>query len=159
MTLKELREEYGLTQKQVSLVLGIPERTYRRYEMDDNYGSQLKRDALINIILQNYEISETKGLLTIEQIKKKVSNLFENEYKGQIDFCYLFGSYSQGRAKEDSDVDLYVSTSLTGLKFAGLIENLRQTLHKKVDLIRSSELSNNIELVNEIMKNGVKIYG
>ena len=159
MTLKELREEYGLTQKQVSLVLGIPERTYRRYEMDDNYGSQLKREALINIILQNYEISETKGLLTIEQIKKKVSNLFENEYKGQIDFCYLFGSYSQGRAKEDSDVDLYVSTSLTGLKFAGLIENLRQTLHKKVDLIRSSELSNNIELVNEIMKNGVKIYG
>ena len=58
-----------------------------------------------------------------------------------------------------SDVDLYVSSSLTGLRFVGLIERLRQTLHKKVDLIRSSELNNNIDLVNEILKGGIKIYG
>ena len=62
-------------------------------------------------------------------------------------------------ANEKSDVDLYVSSSLTGLRFVGLIERLRQTLHKKVDLIRSSELTNNIELVNEILKVGIKIYG
>ena len=159
MTLKELRTEYNLTQKQASAILGMPERTYRRYEMDENYGNQLKRDALMNAIIKTYEITETNGLLTIEQIIKKVTNLFEDKYKEQIDFCYLFGSYAKGCPKEDSDVDLYVSTSLVGLRFVGLIENLRQTLHKKVDVVRSSDLNNNVGLTNEIMKSGIKIYG
>lgn len=61
--------------------------------------------------------------------------------------------------KGNSDADLYISSSLTGLRFVGLIEKIRQILCKKVDLIRSSELENNIELVNEILKDGIKIYG
>ena len=159
MTLKEIREEYGLTQKQVSLILGMPERTYRRYEQDEQYGDNLKREALASILLKNYEITETKGILTINQIRDKVTNLLEEKYKGQIDFCYLFGSYAKGYAKDASDIDLYVSTNLTGMRLAGLIENLRECLHKKVDVIRRSELNNNIDLVNQIMKDGIKIYG
>lgn len=159
MRLKEIREEYGLTQKQVSLILGMPERTYRRYEQDEQYGDNLKREALANILLKNYEITETKGILTLNQIKDKVTTLFEEKYKGQIDFCYLFGSYAKGYAKDASDIDLYVSTDLTGMRLAGLIENLRECLHKKVDVIRRSELNNNIDLVNQIMKDGIKIYG
>lgn len=159
MTLKEIREEYGLTQKQVSLILAMPERTYRRYEQDEQYGDNLKREALANTLLKNYEITETKGILSINQIKDKVTTLFEEKYKGQIDFCYLFGSYAKGYAKDASDIDLYVSTNLTGMRLAGLIENLRECLHKKVDVIRRSELNNNIDLVNQIMKDGIKIYG
>lgn len=158
MTLKELRTEYKISQLEAAHILGIPERTYRRYEKDNSYGSDIKRKAFIEILNDRYEITEEKGLLTIDQIKEKVNKLFDEEYKGQIDFCYLFGSYAKGLANEKSDVDLYVSSSLTGLRFVGLIENLRQTLHKKIDLIRSSELKNNIELVNEIMKYGIKIY-
>lgn len=159
MTLKELRIEYKLSQLNAANILGIPERTYRRYETDDNYGSDIKRRAFIETIIKHCEITEEKGLLSIEMIKEKVTSLFDSEYSGQIDFCYLFGSYAKGFANEKSDVDLYVSSSLTGLRFVGLIEKLRQALHKKVDLIRNSELSNNIELVNEIMKGGIKIYG
>ena len=159
MTLKELRTKYKISQLEAARILGIPERTYRRYESDENYGSVFKRNAFISILNEHLEITEEKGLLTIEQIKEKVSILFNTEYKGQIDFCYLFGSYAKGVANEKSDVDLYVFSSLTGVRFVGLIERLRQTLHKKIDLIRSSELSNNIELVNEIMKGGIKIYG
>lgn len=159
MTLKELRTEYKLSQLEAASLLGIPERTYRRYEIDENYGSKIKRKAFIDILNDRFEITEEKGLLTVEQIKEKVNELFNKEYKDQIDFCYLFGSYAKGLANEKSDVDLYVSSTLAGLRFVGLIERLRQTLHKKVDLIRSSELNNNIELVNEIMKSGVKIYG
>lgn len=159
MTLKELRLENNLSQKEVSSLLNVPERTYRRYEQDDNYGDKFKREKFLEIIKEKYEINEEKGLLTIDIISSKVKELFNKEYKGQIDFCYLFGSYAKGLAKESSDVDLYISSSLTGVKFVGLIERLREVLHKKVDLIRSSELSNNIELVNEIMKGGIKIYG
>lgn len=159
MSLKETRINYGLSQKEASLIVGVPVRTFRRYELDEQYGDKFKRIMFINLLDEECEITEDKGLLTIEKIKSLVVALFDDRYQGLIDFCYLFGSYAKGLAKEDSDVDLYVSTSLTGLQFVGLIERLRQTLHKKVDLIRSSELVNNIELVNEIMKSGIKIYG
>lgn len=159
MKLKELRNEYNLSQLEAAKIVGVPERTYRRYENDDNYGSLIKRKMFINMLNEHCEINEEKGLLSVQLIKEKVSALFDNEYDGQIDFCYLFGSYAKGLANEKSDVDLYVSSSLTGLRFVGLIERLRQTLHKKVDLIRSSELNNNIDLVNEILKGGIKIYG
>lgn len=55
-------------------------------------------------------------------------------------------------------MDLCISTTLTGLSFVGLIEELREALHKKVDLIRLSDLKDNIKLINEIMKDGIRIY-
>lgn len=159
MTLMELRTNYGLTQIEAADIARVPVRTYRRYEADESYGSQIKRDAFISAINIQCEITEEKGILSIERIKERITELFDKEYGGQIEFCYLFGSYATREAKENSDVDLYVSSSLKGLRFAGLMERIRAVLHKRVDLIRSSELENNIELVNEILKKGIKIYG
>ena len=159
MTLKELRLENNISQLKASMILGIPERTYRRYESEETYGSDFKRRIFLQILSDYFEITEEKGLLTIEQIKERVARLFDEEYAGHIDLCILFGSYAKGLANEHSDVDLYVSSSLKGLRFVGLIEKLRQVLHKKVDLIRSSELKDNVELIDEIMKGGIKIYG
>ena len=158
-SLRELRADYKLMQSEAAAILGIPVRTYRRYESDDNYGSDLKRRMFAMILKDRFGIGEDKGLLTIDQIKEKVQSLFDGEYAGQIDYCYLFGSYAKGTANESSDVDLYVSSSLTGLRFVGLIERLRQILCKRVDVIRNSELDGNMDLVNEIMKGGIKIYG
>lgn len=159
MTLKELRCKYNLSQNEAAKIVDVPERTFRRYESNEFYGSNIKRRIFIELLKEHCEITEEKGLLTVEQIKNLVSQLFDKDYSGEIDFCYLFGSYAKGMANEKSDVDLYISSSLTGLRFIGLIEKLRQSLHKKVDLLRSSELNNNIDLVNEIMKSGIKIYG
>lgn len=58
MTLKELREGYNLTQKQVSIILGIPERTYYKYEADEKYGNNLKREALKEEIYKSFKITE-----------------------------------------------------------------------------------------------------
>ena len=159
MTLLDLRIEYGLSQIEAARIAGVPVRTYRRYETDESYGSQVKRTAFMTVLNNYCEITEEKGTLTVEQIKNKVTALFDNEYENQIDFCYLFGSYAKGSPKGNSDIDLYISSKLQGLRFVGLTEKLRQLLHKNVDLIRSSELENNIELVNEILKSGIKIYG
>ena len=71
----------------------------------------------------------------------------------------MFGSYSKGYAKDNSDIDLCISTSLTGVAFVGLIEELREALNKRIDLLRINDLKDNIELVEEIMKSGIKIYG
>ena len=159
MTLLETRKQYNVSQMEVANSLGIPVRTYIRYEQDDNYGSELKRQTMISLINDKYEITENKRLLSVDQIKKQLNDLFNNQYKDAVEFCYLFGSYAKGYATEKSDVDLCVSTLLKGLDFIGLSEDIRNLLHKKIDIIRFDTLNNNLELINEIMKDGIKIYG
>lgn len=158
MELRELRNSLGISAKTASDIVGVPLRTYMRYETDSSYGNPIKRNAVIAILNSKYEITENKGLLSLDRIKSITNSVF-SEYDGDINYCYLFGSYSKGYATETSDVDLCVSTNLTGLKFVGLIEKLRENLHKNVDLIRVKDLKDNIELVEEIMKDGIKIYG
>ena len=158
MTLKEIRRTYHLSQSEASNISHMPLRTYIRYEQDDNYGDEIKRRYIINSIKDKCEITETKGLLSIESIQKELTLLFDQEYKGLIEYCYLFGSYAKGYAKESSDVDLCISTSIKGLEFVGLIEKIRVSLHKNVDVIKVSSLTNNLELLNEIMIDGIRIY-
>ena len=159
MELLNIRKQFGLTQAEAASILRMPLRTYIRYEKADRYGDGIKRSAMIRTLIEECEITETKGLLTIDQIKNALIKVFEGEYEGKVEFCYLFGSYAKGHAKENSDVDLCVATRLTGLEFAGLSESIRLALHKRVDLIRFSNLGNNLELLSEIMKDGAKIYG
>lgn len=158
MALLETRNLYKLTQLDAAKIVGVPVRTYRRYELDENYGDDFKRKTFVSLLNDKCEITEEKGILTIEEIKIKLTTLFETEYKDKVSFYILFGSYAKGKAKGNSDVDLYVSTSLTGMHFVRLIESIRETLRKKIDLIRDSELENNIVLIKEILKDGIKIY-
>ena len=156
MTLKELRKSFGLTQKVAAVSLGIPLRTYVRYESNPNLNN-LKYKKMIELLLEKYEITEIKGIYSLDNLKSIILDVI-NDYKNDISFCYLFGSYAKGYARDDSDVDICINTTLTGLKFVGLIERLHQALKKNVDVIRFNDLKDNFELVNEIMKDGVKIY-
>ena len=76
-----------------------------------------------------------------------------------MEYCYLFGSYAKGKATEKSDVDLLVAMPVDGMKFYELIEMLREQLKKKIDLLNIEQLDNNPMLVQEILKDGIKIYG
>lgn len=154
MSLKTIRQKFDLTLKEAALITGVPLRTFSRYE---NYGNILKRNAMIEKIVEHYEITEEKGLLTINSIKETVGKIL-SKYKTEVSFCYLFGSYAKGYANERSDVDLMIDTSVSGLQYFGLVEELREALHKKVDLIRLNDLSENFDLIREIMKDGIKIY-
>ena len=157
MKLFELRKEYGLSQIKAADICGVPLRTYVRYESNDEYGNVLKRNAMIFAINNACEITEEKGVLSSNQIIKGVCNVINNKYQDSVDMCYLFGSYAKGYATEKSDIDLCVSTELKGLDFVGLAEDIHLALHKKIDLIRLNNASN--ELLHEIMKDGLKIYG
>ena len=159
MDLKETRTLYGISQMEAAKTIGIPYKTYRRYEGDNKYGNIFKRNAFIALLNDKHQITEEKGLLTIDQIKSSLTSLFESKYKDTVEFCYLFGSYAKGYATEKSDVDLCVSTTLQGLSVFGLIADISGVLHKKIDLIRYSTLENNFKLTSEIMKDGIKIYG
>lgn len=61
--------------------------------------------------------------------------------------------------KPASDVDLLISANVKGLKFYGLVEEIREALHKKVDVLEINQLKDNLELTQEILKDGIKIYG
>ena len=56
------------------------------------------------------------------------------------------------------DFDLLISSNITGLKFYGLVESLREKRNKRVDLLNQDQVKNNFELLNEILKDGIKIY-
>lgn len=155
MTIKELRTSMNLTQIQASKITNIPLRTYKLYENDESKVGTIKYNHIINKLKEFSYIDEEHGILTLTQIKERCIKVLETY---DVECCYLFGSYARGEAIEKSDVDLLVSTSITGLKFYGLVERLRNSLNKKVDVLDINQLVNNKELLNEILKDGIKIY-
>ena len=157
MTLKELRLSFGLTQTEAAAAVNVPLRTYARYESKPAE-TNLKYQRIIELLSDKYEITETKGIYSLVSLKEIVLDVI-SQYKEDVSFCYLFGSYAKGYAKDDSDVDLCINTTLTGFRFVGLVEKLREAMHKRVDVIRFNDLTNNLGLINEIMKDGIKLYG
>lgn len=156
MTLNELRKSKGLTQAECAKYLGIPLRTYQNYETDKSKIGSIKYDFMMQKLNDFGFIDETHGVLTIGQVQDICASVFRDF---DVEYCYLFGSYAKGSATELSDVDLLVSTSVKGLKFYDLTEMLREALKKKVDLLNREQLNGNPDLINEILKDGIKIYG
>lgn len=156
MTLKELRKEKKLTQTECSEFLGIPLRTYKVYENDPAKIGSIKYTYMMDTLTGYGYIDEEHGVLAFDEIKNICESVLS---KYDVKFCYLFGSYAKNIANEKSDVDLLISAGISGLKFYGLVEELRESLHKKVDLLSVDQLKDNFELLNEILASGVKIYG
>jgi predicted nucleotidyltransferase/DNA-binding XRE family transcriptional regulator len=156
MTLKELRKNKKLTQVECAKYLEIPLRTYQNYETDISKQGTMKYIFMVKKLEEYGYIDEEHGILTIQKIKEICIEIFSNY---DIEYCYLFGSYAKGKATQTSDVDLLVSTSISGIEFFDLVEALREALKKKVDVLNQEQLNNNPDLVKEILKDGVKIYG
>ena len=154
--LKSIRLDKELTQQQAAGIVGISLRSYKSYENDLDKRENLKYNYIYEKLSQINPIDEEHGIVDLEYISRKCSEIFD---KYKINFCYLFGSYAKGKAKDDSDVDLLISTEIKGLKFFGLVEELRNSLQKKVDVIEVAGLKDNVELLEEILKDGIKIYG
>ena len=65
-------------------------------------------------------------------IKVKVKQVAKNY---NIDRVYLYGSYVKGEASNHIDIDLYMISDIEGIDYFGVIEDLRNALNKKVDLL------------------------
>ena len=87
---------------------------------------------MVDTLKEYNKIDENHGVLTIDKIKEITSEVFK-EYG--VSYCYLFGYYAKGITHEISCIDLLISMRVTGLDFFGLIDELREKLHKKVDLL------------------------
>jgi len=60
--------------------------------------------------------------------------------------------------KSDSDIDLLVDSPLRDLRFVGLLEDVRSTVDKDVDLLDVSHVEDNSKVQDEIRKTGVLLY-
>ena len=125
--------------------------------------NDIKRAELLDALHEELEqngikvtVDEEHGILDLEYIKEKCDSIF-SEYP--VRYCVLFGSYAKGKAVGTSDVDLLVSSDVKGLKFYGMVEKLRTSLHKRVDVLSLEQLKDNLELTDEILKDGIRIYG
>ena len=154
-TLRELRIEKKLTQQQASTMFGISLRSYITYENDASKVGTIKYKYMVDELDKYIALDETHGILTLDEIRARCKKVLDGY---SVKYCILFGSYAKGCPDETSDVDLLISTDVTGLRFYGIAERLRNELKKKVDLLDLRQLTINQPLLDEILKDGIRIY-
>jgi predicted nucleotidyltransferase len=154
--LKSLRIKKNMTQQEAAARIGVSLRSYITYENDESKVNTSKYKFLIHEMESIDPVDEEHGVLSREVIIEICSKIF-SQY--DVDYCYLFGSYAKGKATAKSDIDFLISGKVTGLKYYELVESLRQALHKKVDLLDLNQVLKNAELLDEVLKEGIKVYG
>lgn len=100
----------------------------------------------------------------ITQIKELTKPIFE---KYGVEKAYVFGSYARGDYNENSDIDIIiVAKNIKSLLIIGaILEALKQTLQKEVDLIEEECFEEDNmedfeqEFYDNIKKERVVIYG
>ena len=117
---------------------------------------------LSNLHLLNKEKEADKKLITkkvnnkeIEKIKTKIVPILK---KNNVKRAGIFGSYSRGEQKKNSDVDIVVEINDKNMSLLGFIElklKLGDILKKKIDLVEYSALKPLIK--SRILKEEVNI--
>ena len=154
--LKELRKRASLTQSEAASLFGISRKTYIKYENHPEKANRALYKLYCDQLRELSLVDEEHGILSLDDIKDNTKSILD---KYDVTSCILFGSYAKGKAREDSDIDMIVDCDISGLAFFGLVEELREALHKKIDLLDISQLLNNKELLSEVLKDGIRIYG
>ena len=105
-------------------------------------------------------ISGEKGIMedrvySIDEIREKVVPIAEAY---GVERVFLFGSYAQGKATADSDIDLRVDKGkVKGFAFGGLYNALLDTFEKSVDIVTTMSLD--AEFLKGIADEEVLLYG
>ena len=81
--------------------------------------------------------------------------------KSPVKRVILFGSYAKELNTPDSDIDLIIDSNgeLKGIDFFALSAEIARALPMKSDIFEYREIKPNSAMFNEIVKDGVVIYG
>ncbi|MGM9940475.1 MAG: nucleotidyltransferase family protein, partial [Bulleidia sp.] len=105
----------------------MPLRTYQNYETDETRASTMKYAYMMQKPEKYGWVGESHGILTVQQIKDICTDVFSDF---DIKYCYLFGSYAKGTASQTGDIDLLISTPVSGKRYSELVEVVREGLKK-----------------------------
>lgn len=158
--IKQIRINTQMTQEEFAKLLCVPIKTLRNWEQEIRKPNEWTLDLIIDKVLsyqheKTLRYDEEKGVLSYLTIKKIVLSIAS---KYDIDKIYLFGSYAKGQARDYSDIDLYMESSLFGLEYFEFAELLREALGKKVDLLSNKTVEKDSKVEQEIKKTGLLIY-
>jgi len=159
-TIKQIRNNIGMTQDEVSKLIGIPVKSIRNWEQEIRKPSQWTIDLIVDRLLREKNekiqiIDQSTGVLSFLSIKKAICKV-ANQYN--VDRIYLFGSYAKGEASGQSDIDLFMESELFGLDYFEFIEALREHLGKKVELLSDKTIQKSSRIDQEIQNTGILIY-
>lgn len=90
-------------------------------------------------------------MLTASNIRESINDIVK---KYPIKKISLFGSYADGNADEDSDVDLLVeftSSNVSLFMLYDIKEEIENRLHKDVDLIHAPIDENSLIKINKVI--------
>ena len=98
-------------------------------------------------------------ILTNKEISDAVNQILRKKY--HLNRIFLYGSYSNGKAKQSSDVDLIVLDEEVpkGMKFLQMISDVESVLDKSVKIQAAKYFKREEEkkLLEEIMKTAKEI--
>lgn len=114
-------------------------------------GANLNADALAKKEKEaDYILIKNKS---IEEVKSKIIPILK---RNKVKKAGIFGSYSLGKAKKSSDIDILIEPPKgMGFKLAGLEIELSKALKKKIDLVTYNGLSPYLK--NRILSQEVRI--
>ena len=153
--LRVKRKELGLTQIQAAKACGVSRRTYQTYEETDNHNSTCQE--ILRKLQEMGVLDGNNHVCSIRQIKNACRVVFARY--PEVSCAYLFGSYARGEATAKSDIDILVVCSPMGMRFFGIAALLENELHKEIDFHTHRQLVGNEKFAEEILKEGIKIYG
>lgn len=87
---------------------------------------------------------------TLDEIARRIRPIAE---KYKLKAVYVFGSYARGEAQEDSDVDLLIDDTGSGLRgwaYGGLYSDLADALEKELDMVTIGSLEQPIHFKSDI---------
>jgi predicted nucleotidyltransferase len=114
-----------------------------------------REDLIIKQTLADKELLSKKIDKTIKNLKFKIIPLLK---KNNVKKAGIFGSYSRGEQKKNSDVDIIIEPAENmGFGFVGLQFELEKKLKKKVDLITYNFINPHIK--KYILNDEVRILG
>lgn len=116
----------------------IPKRIRQALKLEE--GTPFIVDAQDDVILlKKVHIPEIEHKLDIEKIKNKIIPILKRNF---VTKAGIFGSYTRGEQKKDSDIDILVEISkpISLLDFVGLKQELEDTLGIKVDLVEYNSI-------------------
>lgn len=154
--LREKRKQLGLTQIEAAKACGVSRRTYQTYEEKQIMNATF--EELRKKLEDDGILDGSNFICSVKYIKRVCGEVFSTMYP-EVKAAYLFGSYARGEATGKSDIDILVVIPPIGMKYYGIAVDLEERLNKKIDLHTHRQLLESEPFLEQVLKDGIKIYG
>ena len=157
--LKLARKRSGLSQKELSLLLGVPKRTIENYES----GVRVPPDYVMDLLIEQINkmankndkfYDKTHGVYSLLEIHN-MSNLYFS--KLDLNQVILIDDYALGMAKVNSPINFL----LIGKKCINeqkIKDDLEKIFHKNINIEWKNNSVNKLEINSQIERRGLIIY-